>query len=696
MGKRLLVVDSDRRFIQDQKSQLESAFDVDFLYATEGALTRLEGGQYGALLLCVETSENKGYALCSAIRRTPQLADLKIALISGKASEEEYARHQATKGKADVYLHKPINANILVPALASLVPMREDDPDNPLGDLAGADLGDEWLESLKSELETDLLAPTGPAAPVPARPAAPAQAHPAEIELLEWRVKDLEAKLALQAGELESRNRELGNLELANASVTRNLDEIQQRLAGEDDLAQRLQDREAEAAAFAEQLREREADAAALAGELRERDAQAERLQGELDEFKAWVGQLQAELRGRQAEAERIEGELPGQTAEAERLQDELRARTADLDRLQMEFQEVEKKTGLLQDELLDRAAEAGRLQEELAGRDAEAERLKGELAERAGAEQALRDLLAQRDAQAERLHGDLQEAWDARQELADSLSAAQLQLTEKIQQNADYLDSHALLQAQVEEAWEAGNRVPELETALLGAQEALRGFETRALAAEQNCADLREELERARADAAVQGVLAQELEAAQGLLNERDQELASARDQVSFQELALHKLAEERSSLQAERDHQEDTLTEQAGELLVLQERAGMLESSFKEASEQRDQGLAAQERLQAAVAELEKRLAETGEANERQQRELLTGIEEREAHLARLNTTVDAQKERIAQLEEERDTLSTQARSRGDRLEAITTVLSEMEGKARQALEMAKAVTH
>jgi len=247
-----------------------------------------------------------------------------------------------------------------------------------------------------------------------------------------------------------------------------------------------------------------------------------------------------------------------------------------------------------------------------------------------------------------------------------------------------------------VEEAWEAGNRVPELETALLGAQEALHGFESRALAAEQNCADLREELERARADLAVRGVLAQELEAAQGLLAEREQELASARDQVSFQELALHNLAEERNALQAERDHQEDTLTEQAGELLVLQERTGMLEGSFKEASEQRDQGLAAQERLQAAVAGLEKRVAEADQAHELQQRELLTGIEEREAHLARLNATVDAQKDRIAQLEQERDTLSAQARSRGDRLEAITTVLSEMEGKARQALELAKAVTH
>ncbi len=111
MGHRLLVVDSDRRFLQDHKASLESAFEVDFRDGTEGSLTHLETGDYAAILLCVEASENKGYSLCSAIRRSPVLADLKVALISAKATEEEYARHQSLKGKADLYLHKPIRPN---------------------------------------------------------------------------------------------------------------------------------------------------------------------------------------------------------------------------------------------------------------------------------------------------------------------------------------------------------------------------------------------------------------------------------------------------------------------------------------------------------------------------------------------------------------------------------------------------------
>ena len=78
MGHRLLVVDSDRRFLQDHKASLEAAFDVDFREGTEGSLAHLEAGEYAAALLCVEASENKGYSLCSAVRRSPLLADLKV------------------------------------------------------------------------------------------------------------------------------------------------------------------------------------------------------------------------------------------------------------------------------------------------------------------------------------------------------------------------------------------------------------------------------------------------------------------------------------------------------------------------------------------------------------------------------------------------------------------------------------------
>jgi CheY-like chemotaxis protein len=229
MGHRLLVVDSDRRFLQDQKASLESAFDVDFREATEGSLAHLEAGEYAAVLVCVETSENKGYSLCSAIRRSPFLGELKVALISAKATAEEYARHQSLKGKADLYLHKPIRPSLLVSALTPLVPLKPVDPDNPLGDL-GSDLGDEWLESLKSELEVDTVphepAPARVPVPVPVpvstllgfgRPLLPLTAPPVpmpppdagRVELLEARVRDLETKLVTLSDDLEGKQQEL-------------------------------------------------------------------------------------------------------------------------------------------------------------------------------------------------------------------------------------------------------------------------------------------------------------------------------------------------------------------------------------------------------------------------------------------------------------------------------------------------------
>ena len=249
MGHRLLVVDSDRRFLQDHKASLESAFDVDFRDGTEGSLAHLEAGGFTAILLCVEASENKGYSLCSAIRRSPLLAELKVALISAKATEEEYARHQSLKGKADLYLHKPMRPNALVSALTPLVPLKLVDPDNPLGDLGG-DLGDEWLESLRSELEVETVphhfppqpppAPPQPTPPQPtpvpvatllgiSRPMAPLppQVIPkvppipkdaGRVELLEARVKDLETKLVVTSDDLERKQREVE--ELARAGET--------------------------------------------------------------------------------------------------------------------------------------------------------------------------------------------------------------------------------------------------------------------------------------------------------------------------------------------------------------------------------------------------------------------------------------------------------------------------------------------
>lgn len=200
MGQRLLIVDSDRRFIKDHQVALEAAFEVDFVNGTESVPAKLSNGNYAAALICVEVSENKGYALCSILRRMPELASIKIGLISTKATEEEYARHRSLKGRAaDLYLRKPIDSGTLVTELSALAPMKTVDQDNPLGDLTGTDLGDEWLDSLKSELGED-ASPLQQAPVFFVPPATPSAVLPPSVPL------PVQAALQMDLTESEGRN----------------------------------------------------------------------------------------------------------------------------------------------------------------------------------------------------------------------------------------------------------------------------------------------------------------------------------------------------------------------------------------------------------------------------------------------------------------------------------------------------------
>jgi CheY-like chemotaxis protein len=374
MGHRLLVVDSDRRFLQDHKASLESAFEVEFRDGTEGSLALLECGDFAAVLLCVEASENKGYSLCSAIRRSPVLADLKVALISAKATEEEYARHRSLKGRADLYLHKPIRPNALVSALSPFVPLKPEDPDNPLGDMGGTDLGDEWLESLRSELEVDAVphvaAPRAeaprvePAAPAPQPPAlAPVsvllglgrpllplpavQYVPAvpkdagRVELLEARVQDLETKLVALSDEVDHRDRALEELGRQGEAAQGLLEE---RTRAVQELETRLAEAEAARERSVQELEELRQSAEVA------RNLLAEKNQLAMDVMES-NQLLQAQLAEAREEAERLsrsERELLAQVQELETArndslaaQEQLQGSLADLHR-QMADQEVE------------------------------------------------------------------------------------------------------------------------------------------------------------------------------------------------------------------------------------------------------------------------------------------------------------------------------------------------------------------
>jgi len=312
MGQRLLLVDSDRSFLKEHQVSLEAAFDLDVAGSPESVVSRLESGAFAAVFICVEVADNKGYALCSTIRKNARLDGVKIALISAKATEEEYRRHQSLKGRADLYLHKPIAPSALVAALAPLVPGRTLDPDNPLGELVDTELGDDWLDGLRSALDgpaaLDSVPIFGvrPPAPVPV----PAMDSKAAAPMDTARLRLLEDQVAAMHQELQAKDQSLSDVIQRLAAADQGRAHADQRLvdASRDlaDAKQRLQAAETEAQQVQRQLN----SVTLNLDELERSNRESEALKARLAETEAALRGLE-ESRGRDGEsAETLKAQL--------------------------------------------------------------------------------------------------------------------------------------------------------------------------------------------------------------------------------------------------------------------------------------------------------------------------------------------------------------------------------------------------
>lgn len=637
MGQRLLLVDNDRRFIKDHQVALEAAFDIDYLNSTEAVVPRLEGGDYAAALICVEVSENKGYALCSAIRKNPKLASMKVILISGKATEEEYARHRSLKGKADLYLHKPIISGSLVASLSALVPPKAMDPDNPLGDLSGADLGDEWLESLKTDLDSEEKPKAAPASnvatspvgiPIPVLPtvpavqvpqiaplvppsvktiptapslatvalqvpgklqaAAPASADAGKIALLEARVKDLEYKLQSANENLASKSGELESLKHEHQSATRNLE--------------------------------------ANSGQSAER-----------------IASLSAQL-------EEVEGDHQRLRVTVEDLGRQLTEKEQEVAELQQTKRDQEWKIGELQ-------ALEGRVNE-----------LQAELEPLRGAEQARQDL--------ERRVAELQDQ-------AGAASDAQKQLSELRQELGRLESEKQELQSRLEgEKQEIQRR---LEAEIQGLQERLES-EKKALL--ENLEGEKKSLqERVDAQAKELAEVHAEAEAARVDVGGLEATLRAQRRELANLENRLGTLSKENQT-QKEQIDGHDSALEQLRTL--VQNRDQTLQERDRRLSDLSS----SEEKARARSAELEKEVDQLKTQHERQQMELLRGLDEKETMIGRLNATLESQRERIGTLEHEKQKLEGNLNEQTARLEALTGAISDLENNIRRASDLTRPV--
>jgi len=646
MGQRLLVVDSDRSFLKEHQVSLEAAFDVDVSMAPDGALPKLEGGGYAAALICVEVAENKGYALCSAIRKNPRTAGLKIALISAKATEEEYRRHQSLKGRADLYLHKPMAPGALVAALSQVVPPRPVDPDNPLGDLTG-DLGEEWLDSLKDELDG------GPAtAPVTNQTVAISMdmLRQAGVAPLEALPRSATTPIPVLPAEPQA------------GTVALDLDQV--RAAVQPTAVQPA----AMQPAPAEPQPEAPPASLVLEARVQELEAQVFARSSALELAEAEIERLTTELElSRQAESSATKNldEAERLMAELEQLRGRIKEREEALQRTREDYDALQRSHDSITQNL-----------DDLERRQEEAETLRTRLAQAEEALARLEQSSAREGEGSEALKSQLRQSIEEHHELLQQVEQLNNQMAEKNQRVIGLLKERDRLQQQALEAESQQNRAQALEREKQDLEGALAQLKAK-----------HEELERGH-----------------GELQARQDELGSALE-AERRQVQAH--AERVQALEWDLEGKEATLRAQGrdladqearakaldGEAESLRGRVAELEAGQRAQEEEKAQQLAARDRLMAACTDLERQLGKAVGQHEAERMELLEGLDAKEAEIGRLKEAIEGARQTAAGLQSEIASLQSALADRNDRLGALASVLGDLGEKIQRGSDLTRA---
>jgi chromosome segregation ATPase len=636
MGQRLLLVDTDRGFLMDHQVSLGAAFDVEVAATPEAALARLVSGDFATVLVSAEVADNKGYSLCTAIRKNPALDGVKLALISAKATEEEYRRHQGLKGRADLYLHKPISPSALVAALSPLVPGRSLDPDNPLGDLADMDLGEDWLEGLKHALDGPEVSASAPVFGV--RPSTPAPTVSPAEPVDTGKLRHLEAQLATLQEELSARDQRLLAAETEAQqvqqrldSVTVNLDELERSNREAETLKARLAETET-ALRSLEETRGREGDnAETLKAQLKES------LQERTDLIQ------QVEMLNHQV------GEKALRAIELLKERDRLQGENLDLEAFRSKAQELEASLRASREELAELRSEAAARGEALAAREQAAQEnqeqlaaCQAELANQEGVLRGCREALAAAE----------QERADARRELAvgqESLTQCQAELSAR---DAALAACQEELCAARQEREEALTAQGQLTATLEGLVEQQAGREDLYQAALLEVVTFKEkaqglQLEIAGLEATLRSQ-GRELAEQGVLLQQREQEAEAIRAQV------------------LERDEQ-------------LQAKGAELQQHLEEIA-----------RLAAQLAELRQGFDQARLQHESEQLELMSGLDLKEAEVTQLNETLAEQREAREGVEREKQAIQGQLAEHRDRLQSLHGLLAEIQEQLRRGSDL------
>jgi hypothetical protein len=532
-------------------------------------------------------------------------------------------------------LHKPIAPSSLVAALTTLAPGRALDPDNPFGELVDTELGDDWLDGLKSALD-------GP----PAIPPIVAFGEMLPPSL----VKTTNLDAMEPASDVLQDSRHVRLLEEQVANLHEELHAKDQRLAA---LDLRVLAAEAEAQQVQRQLN----SVTLNLDELERSNREAEALKARLAETETALRNLE-ETRGREGEnVETLKAQLKEALLERTDLIQQVESLNHQVgEKSQRAIELLKDRDRLLRDslDLEPFRVKSQELEAALAAKGQEMEAALAVKAEETAAALALKAQEAEAALAAKAQEAEAALAAKA-QEAEAALAAKDGALAAKQQELESVLaEKTAVLIAKQQELEAALLAQGQLNTTLEGLVEQHATLEGIHQAAQL------------------------EMEGVKGQVHNYQMEIAGIEATMRGQGRDLAELGARLRKLETELEASQAQILEREQQLLARQE---IIQQHQEEITH-----------LTTQLAGARKELDETKVQHEGERLELMHGLDFKESEIIRLNQALAGQQEAHGALEREKQAVHGQLSEHRDRLQNLDGLLQEIQDKLRRGSDLAK----
>jgi DNA-binding response OmpR family regulator/uncharacterized coiled-coil protein SlyX/uncharacterized protein YoxC len=124
MPKKILIVENDRGLSREMKAELEGrGFQVDETADGKKSIDLIRRSRPDLVILSVELAAGQsGYIICGKLKKDDDLSTIPVVIVG---SPDGFVQHSKLKTRADEYVPKPVDLQLLVEKVGDLVGMPE-------------------------------------------------------------------------------------------------------------------------------------------------------------------------------------------------------------------------------------------------------------------------------------------------------------------------------------------------------------------------------------------------------------------------------------------------------------------------------------------------------------------------------------------------------------------------------------------